>query len=237
MQVRSCEVEGRWKYPTHRSGVCPLSVSQAGDLSKGPRWTDTKTILSIAFLALRRRKIVSSHIFKVESRERGLTSPHQRCDGKRPCMACVKGGRDAGCTYEPGQPSRRTSNKLLSVSRNGSYCPPSTRTSPLQASTNGCSFLEFLTCPPSKTPLLNLSNSGESASDVPMPRSHGERALVRKTRYSSELTPPPTVSSFTVLPSIHFRTIPRPSRVPLSLVPPEHVRISSTARSDLDMIL
>ena len=40
-----------------------------------------------------------------------------------------------------------------------------------------------------------------------------------------------------ILPSTHFQTIPRPLRVPLSLIPPEHMQVSSIAENDLDMTL
>jgi len=175
-------------------------------------------------------------MFTVGSTEREPTSPHQRCDGKRPCTACVNGEREAGCTYEPWQPPR-TGTKRLPVSRNSTSGPPNPRALPPQASANGCSFPECLACPPSDIPLLTWSNSNESAPNLPTPLSHNERPLISTTQYPSELAPRSAVSSFTVLPSIHFRTIPRALRVPLLLVPPEHVRISSTARSDLDMIL
>ena len=46
--------------------------------------------------------------------------------------------------------------------------------------------------------------------------------------------PSPTVSPFT---SIHFRTMPWPLQIPLSLIPPEYVEISPVARNDLDMTL
>ena len=47
----------------------------------------------------------------------------------------------------------------------------------------------------------------------------------------------PTPSSPTVLPSIHFQTIPHPLRIPLSVISPDHLRVSHTAGTDLDMSL
>lgn len=46
-----------------------------------------------------------------------------------------------------------------------------------------------------------------------------------------------TTSAFTILPSVYFRTIPRPLRVPLSLIPPEHMQVSGICENDLDMSL
>ena len=175
---------------------------------------------------------MSSHTFKVGSMEQGLTSPHQRCDGKRPCTTCVNGERGAGCTYEPWQPSRRASTKLPSISHNSASGSPSICILPPRVSANGCSFPESPTRPPSDIPLLTRSNSS-----LPTALSRCGRSPTPTPQYLSELAPLPTVSSFTVLPSVHFRIIPRPLRVPLLLIPPERVQISSTARSDLDMIL
>lgn len=46
-----------------------------------------------------------------------------------------------------------------------------------------------------------------------------------------------TIPSSKIFPSTHFQTIPRPLRIPLSLILPEHVPTASTAGSDLDMTL
>ena len=62
-------------------------------------------------------------------------------------------------------------------------------------------------------------------------------SAVQDTHGTTERVPPLTGSSFTILPSIHFRTIPWPLRIPLSFIPPEHAQVSSVARSDLDMTL
>ena len=78
-----------------------------------------------------------------------------------------------------------------------------------------------------------------------MSRPHGgiglapssDALVARKVYDTTECDPPHTVSSFTVLPSVLFRTIPRPLPVPLSLVPPEHIQISPVAGGDLDMTL
>jgi hypothetical protein len=48
---------------------------------------------------------------------------------------------------------------------------------------------------------------------------------------------PQNATSFTILQSIHFQTIPRPLRIPLSLIPPEHLRVSDVPGGELDLTL
>ena len=206
--------------------------------------------------AARRKKRVSSRTFNVGSRKRGLTSPHQRCDGKRPCTMCVIGGNGAMCTYEPRQRSLQISTNAPLVSRDNPSSPLSVHTLPFEKSANRFSLSEPLTSPPSDISFLTWPNSSGPASSLPLlpPLAQDERSLapssfvhvldsssdipvVQDIHSTVELVPRPTVSSFTVLPSIDFRTIPRPLQVPLSLVPPERVQVSPIARGDLDMKL
>jgi len=215
----------------------------ASSLLKGACETDTNTLLP---LAARRRKAVSGLAFKVGPRLRRLTSPNQRCDGKRPCMTCVNGEGGDGCTYEPRQRSHRTNASALPISRETESHPPSIRTLPSQPPATRFLFSEPLTCPSLGIPLLTLSNSSGSTFSLlppPPPRlapsSHarGEIVLgpssdfsvVRHTHDTTECVLRPTVSSFTVLPSIHFQTVPWPLQIPLSLILPERMQISSVA--------
>ena len=62
-------------------------------------------------------------------------------------------------------------------------------------------------------------------------------SVLRSTCSTTEHIPCLAGSSFEILPSIHFQTIPRPLRVPLSPVLPEYTRVFSVAGSELDMIL
>ena len=191
-----------------------------------------------------------------------LTSPHQRCDGKRPCIACVRGGKDAECTNELWQGHHHTKTKALPVPRD-TRSPQSTLHSTVPAI--GPSFSVFLTPPPSDVSLLAWSNSSDSTHPPPPTLTPRELPLAPTTRPSrgtpsrrhagivhgpssdapaplnlhdtTESVPRPTASSFTVLPSIHFRVIPPPLQVPLSLIPPERVQISPIAGGDLDMPL
>ena len=171
------------------------------------------------------------------------------------------GEDDFRCTYEPGQRSPRTSTgtNAHSVSRDSAWRHQGIRFLPSKTSVDGLSFSERLARPSSDASLLACQNSSESASSLPPPpplapcerplasppRVHSEVVLhppsdvlaAWNTRATAECVPRPTVSSFTILPSIHFRTIPRPLRVPLSLIPPERVQVSSVAEGDLDMTL
>jgi len=171
-------------------------------------------------------------------------------------MACLNWKIGDGCMYEPWQRSYRASAGALPVSRDTAPRRLSVRALPSKPPGVGFSFSEYLACPPS-TPLLAWSNSSESTSfplpplasyerpQVPSSRIHSMAVLgpssdisvMQHTHDTADYVPRPTVSSFTVLPSIHFRTIPRPLQVPLSLIPPERVQISPIAGGDLDMTL
>jgi len=235
----------------------PCRSVAASSLPKGACETDALTLLS---LAVRQRKAVSGLTSKVGWRPRGLTSPHQRCDGKRPCTTCVNGERGTECTYKIWQRSRRAGASAFPVRREIASHPPTAHTLPSQPPATEFSFSELLTHSSLNIPLLTLSDSSESASSLlppPPPRApyerplaasshvHGEMVLgppsdfsvARHTHDTTECLLRPTVSSFTVLPSIHFQTIPPPFPVPLSLVPPERIQISSNAGGDLDMTL
>jgi len=188
--------------------------------------------------------------FEVRSSERRLTSPHQRCDGKLPCTTCVDGERSAGCTYEPRQRSRRADSKALSVSRDSVPCPLSIRMLPSKPPGVGFLFSRRPTHPSLDIP-LTLSNPSESCSppapcERPLtlpPNLHDEVVpdppsgvlVVRNVHDTSECIPHPTVPSFTVLPSIHLRTISRCLQVPLLPIPPERIQISPITRSDMTL--
>ena len=194
-----------------------------------------------------------------------LISPHQRCDGKRPCATCLNVREGAECTYESWLPSGRASTKVLSVSCDGAPRLLSADTLSLQTSAVGFSFSEYLARPPPDIPLVSWSDSNEPGPSLPPPLAHCERPLtptaqlpwgppprahgeigpgppsdvsvLRNIHDTTERVPHHTASSFTVLPYIHSRTIPRPLPVPLSLIPPERVQISPVAGADLDMTL
>jgi len=200
-------------------------------------------------------------LHSVVSRSRELTSPHQRCDGKRPCTTCVNGERGAECTYEPRQPPHRPNARALPVSHETTSHPRSARALPPKPPATGFSFSGPLVRPSLGDPLLPLSNSSESASSLlpspspplltpyeppPAPSSRVCGGMVLGPSPSSSvvwythdtmecvLRPP---SSFTVLPSIHLQAIHRPLRISLSLIPPERVQVSSITGGDFDMSL
>ena len=107
--------------------------------------------------------------------------------------------------------------------------------------------------------LATPTDPGESGSFNPISHDLRERSL--KSPKQLEWKPPPDIalnkvvpvpssdalvvnyplrpipSSPTVLPSIHFQTIPHLIRIPLSDICPDHLRVSHTAGTDLDMTL
>ena len=200
---------------------------------------------------------MSDRAFNIEAKERRLTSPHQKCDGKRPCTTCVIGDDGTRCTYEQSQRSPRISTDRLSVAHNSEPSSQSVYTLPFKTAVNGFSFSEPQTHTSSDIPLSTTSSLPPPLAPrerpltpmaqlprEPSPHVHGEimlgpspDAAVRNTQAIMECIPRHTVPPFTVLPSLHFRTVPRPLQVPLSLIPPERVQVSPIARGDLDMTL
>ena len=236
-------------------------VRRASPVGQSPRVvfrTDhVKLTRALLSLVTRQRKAVSGLIFKIETGSRELTSAHQRCDGKRPCTTCVDGERGAECTYEPRQRSHRASASALPVSRQTTSHPRNARTLPSEPPASGFSFSGPLTRPSLSVPLLTLSKSSSKSPSSLLPStpplSPYEPPLAPSSRVCSEILPGPSpdlsvvgrthdttefiLSSFTILPSIHLQTIPRPLPVPLSLIPPERVQVSPNSGSDLDMTL
>ena len=217
--------------------------------------TDANSLIS---RPVRRKKAVSGLTFEVGSGSRGLTSSHQRCDGKRPCTTCVNGERSDECTYEKWQRSSRMGAGVLPASHDTASHPlnaralsskpsatgfpspePRTRLSSVPPITwpNPSKSASFLLPPPSLTPyerpLASSSRVHREIEQGPL----SDVSVAQDMHKTTERVTRPAGSSFTVLPSIHFRAIPRPLQVPLSLIPPERVQISSIAWGDLDMNL
>jgi len=192
----------------------------------------------------------------------GFTSPRQKCDAKLPCARCVSGGTAAECTYELKHQSRPAVVNTPSVSRDKTSSPLRVRDSPSQKSSDGFSVPSTN---PLDRPQPAWSDSGESSSHsrslspsppreqpstvrLPwelsprihnelVPRPSSDVSVVRKPQDTVKRVPPPAVPSFAILPSILFQTIPRPLRIPLSLIPPEYMQISDVAGDDLGMTL
>lgn len=212
---------------------------------------------------IRRGKAVSGDVLKVGPKEReGSLYPHQKCDAKTPCTACLNWDRGVGCRYEPRKRSRFTRINATSISRENTPGPTSSNNLPPKTSADGLS--EPLINPASDR-LLTRSDSSESAVSLSLslvpyseqsststerhPRDlsthlydetvsyiSSDVSVVQKHPGTTKCAPRLAVSSFTILPSIHFR-IPRPLQIPLSLIPPEHVQVSYIAGNDLDMFL
>jgi hypothetical protein len=133
---------------------------------------------------------------------------NKKCDARQPCTECVNKNRGTACKYE--------------VSRSSGNVSPT---------------------PPMSQPKDALAGSGSSESGssrslegvdlVPL----SDVSVVQKTLDVAEWSPRSTGSSFTILPSIHFRAIPRPLQIPLSFIPPERVQVSWVSGNDLDMTL
>ena len=176
---------------------------------------------------------------------RGLISPHQKCDAKQPCMDCVNRNGGAECVYEPWPQRPRLAATFQPSVNTFSGPPTGTLSDVLLLTLSG-----FGESTSALSPFLP-SCEQPSASTVELPwelspRIYNEAvvgpssnvSVVQEIHGAMECVPPLTGSSFTILPSVRFRTIPRPLRVPLSFLPPEHIQmVSSIARNDLDMSL
>ena len=231
----------------------------ASGLLRGVRETDSNPFLSL--LGVRRKKAVSGDVFGVGVGSRAHLN-YQKCDAKRPCTACVNGGRGIECGYEPRQPPRPRGTNVDSVPRDDTSSPLlGARDLPARTSADGFSFHETPISPSSDLPVSARSGSKESGSSLSPTLAPCERRPSKPApRHPRELSPPsnngtasrpssgalvvydtaecvssPVGSSFTIIPSIYFRTIPRPLVIPLPLVPPELVQVSCVSRSDLDM--
>ena len=169
--------------------------------------------------------------------------------------------RGTECAYEPRQRSHRVNSGTLPIPcETASHRHPlNVRPIPSTPPAAGFSFSEPLTNLSLSAPHLTWSNPSESASSPSPPsplahfewplasssRVHGEIAVVPSSDVSvtqdihstTERIPHPIASTFTILPSIQFRRIPRPLPVPPSLIPQGRVQISSNAEGDLDMTL
>ncbi|KAF9783449.1 hypothetical protein BJ322DRAFT_153080 [Thelephora terrestris] len=143
-----------------------------------------------------------------------------KCDARQPCATCVNRDRVAACTYERS----RSSKSVLRASLDSSSGSASSHSS-------SANLLERSSTPPNQLELKLSLRAPRKVAPVPS----SNVSLVGEVPGSTEHPPRPTASSFTVLPSIHFQTIPRPLRIPLSAIHPEHSQVSCVARNDLDM--
>jgi hypothetical protein len=133
---------------------------------------------------------------------------HKKCDARQPCTTCVNKNRGTACKYEG--------------SRSSGNVPPTPPMSQSEDALAGSGSSES-----------GSSRSLEKVDLVPL----SDVSVVQKTLDVAEWLPRSTGSSFTILPSVHFRAIPRPLHIPLSFIPPERVQISWVSGNDLDMTL
>ena len=186
--------------------------------------------------------MVIYHIWHSVRKTRGLISPHQKCDTKQPCATCVNREAGADCAYGP-QPRRPRLATRFQTSVNTSSGPPTgtpsdvlTLSSFRESTSPLFPFLPSREQPSTSTPELPQELSPRIHDGVVVGPSSNV-SVVQEIHGAMECVPPLTGFSFTILPSIHFRTIPRPLRVPLPFPPPEYIQVSSIVRNDLDMTL
>lgn len=166
---------------------------------------------------------------------RGTSRAHslyKKCDAKQPCTTCGNKNRGAACKYE----SSRSNGGISSA--------PQT-SPPIDVLLPWFDFRE--PGPPnplsvgsrkrSLAPPEQLEEPLPLVLEIAAPDPSLEGSAPQNTLGVTERPPSSTVSSFKLLPSIHFQTIPRPLHIPLSLIPPERVQVSWVTGSDLDMTL
>ena len=145
-----------------------------------------------------------------------------------------KGG--SGCTYELRRRPRPAGTDGIFVTYERTPGPPNVHTPPSQASANVP--LNARTSPPGNLPPITWSDSSESSLPLsPSLQGPSSGASVIQEAYDITKSIPRPTAPFTVLPSIHLHSIPRPFRTPFSLIPPERVQVSGVSESDLDMKL
>jgi hypothetical protein len=185
--------------------------------------------------AIRHRKSVSGNVSDLGNAR--AHSTHKKCDAKQPCTTCVSRERGAACTYEIPRSSDNVPPKLpVSPPRvNSEASSP-----PLNLRLDSGLPRAVLWSDPGPDPFYSPStNLCERPSTLqlqlewtPSPCVLDEVVLVlpsdasvvEKAPGATKCPSRPVVSSFTIIPSIHFQTIPNPLRIPLSIIPPNMFR-------------
>jgi len=180
----------------------------------------------------------------------------QRCDAKRPCTPCIDFDGGSECVYERSLAIQRTREKLpaaiqpfLFSFRSGPRpYDPAVTSDDLSLSTpdnapSGASSPVFS----SRLNSSNVSPNESSSSDsdtldefephIPRERSNPGMQLVPFRGEYPMPHQPATISTFSLLSSLRFASIPRPLHTQLSLLSPEHLQISDTTPSELDLSL
>jgi hypothetical protein len=157
---------------------------------------------------------------------------HKKCDARQPCTTCVNKNTGAACEYEG--------------SRSCGYTPPNPPTPQSKNALAGSGSSEFGSSGSSSVGSHERPSSPPNRFERGPPPPILEKvdrvlppggSVVQTALDVTEWSPRSTGTSFKILPSIHFRAIPRPLRMPLSLIPPERVQVSRATGSDLDMAL
>ena len=156
-------------------------------------------------------------------------SVHKKCDAKQPCTTCANKGKGATCKYEVSRPRGDAPRKPPTSPPRDDLLPWSDSCESGPSHFLPLDLPEKSSAPPEQSGRQLLPLKLDKAASDPL----SDASVVEKAL--SDLRP--DVFSFTILPSINFRAIPRPLRMPFSLVPPELVQVSCVAGSDLDMTL
>ena len=164
---------------------------------------------------------------------RGSLFHPQKCDAKQPCTTCVDKDRVASCAYGRLRSSGNTTpGPIRSPSRDITPLALSDSSEPSSSHSSSLGLRERSLTPPEQPEREPSPHSLDEV--VPVPPSNA--LVVGKAPRPTDHHPHPTIFSFTVLPSIHFQTVPRPLHVPLSDIPPEYTQVSSIAGDDLGMV-
>ena len=143
-------------------------------------------------------------------------------------------------TTTPSYPATYTNPQSRSHSSLSDRCAPPTgsfkRPSPSNSTNLSSPPLVSYERPLTPTAQLPWELPPQMRNEI-APDRPSDSSVVQRIHDTAEWIPCLTVSSFTILPSIHFQTMPQPLQGPLLFVPMEHVHVSYISRSDLDMKL
>lgn len=157
-------------------------------------------------------------------------SVHKKCDARQPCTTCANKNRGAACKYEGSRSRDNPPLKPPTPQRKDALAGPDSSESDSSRSPS---------VDANEKPLVPPYQSEREIPPLIPGRANPAPSLdgSLKGLGIAEWSLCSTESSFTTLPSIHFRAIPRPLGIPLSLIPPERVQVSRFPGSDQDMSL
>jgi hypothetical protein len=158
---------------------------------------------------------------------------HKKCDARQPCTTCVNKNKSTACKYEG---SRSSGNMPLRPLMPRPKDVLGTGSGSSEPGSSGSLFVGSHERPSSPQERFERGPPPPILEKVDRVLPPGGSAA-QKALDVAKWSPRSIEPSFKILPSIHFRAIPRPLRMPLSLIPPERVQVSRATGSDLDMAL